>query len=219
MERLLWKVCGMREPENIRELIALGPDFIGFIFYDKSSRYVKQRENIESIKAISPKNKKVGVFVNEDIDALLQAVKAYKLDFVQLHGGESPHYCEKVRNFGISIIKVFSIEYELDMDLIKSFEGLATYYLFDTKTLNYGGSGVQFNWDILKEYNLKTPYFLSGGIGIDDIQKIDRNKFPGLAGLDVNSRFETEPGLKNISAVKELKNKIISIKNSYESIS
>lgn len=219
MERLLWKVCGMREPENIRQLIEIGPDFIGFIFYDKSSRFVGQSDNMDVINSLPPNSKKVGVFVNENHETLLQNVRAYGLDFVQLHGGESIEYCEKIKNEGIQIIKVFSVGEKLDMDLIRTFDGLATYFLFDTKTPKYGGSGVQFNWAILKDYDLETPYFLSGGIGIEDIRKIDRKDFPGLAGLDVNSRFEIEPGLKNITAVKELKNKITSNKDSYESIS
>ncbi|MEL6560347.1 MAG: phosphoribosylanthranilate isomerase [Bacteroidota bacterium] len=219
MKRLLWKVCGMREPENIRELIEVGPDFIGFIFYDKSSRFVGESDNIDVINSLPPRSKKVGVFVNEAYETLLQHVKTYGLDFVQLHGGESPQYCKKVKDEGIKIIKVFSVGEKLDMDLIRTFDGLATYFLFDTKTPKYGGSGVQFDWTILKDYDLETPYFLSGGIGIEDIQKIDRKDFPGLTGLDVNSRFEIEPGLKNITAVKELKNKITSNKDSYESIS
>lgn len=218
MHQLLWKVCGMREPENIRELIELSPDFIGFIFYDKSSRYVRNKENFELIRSIPSNIRKVGVFVNESFDCLIEIVEHYQLDFVQLHGGESVDYCEKVKEKGIRLFKVFSVESQLNYETIKSFDGLADYFLFDTKTDKYGGSGKKFNWEILKGYKLKTPYILSGGISIEDIQEIDRNKFPGLAALDVNSKFELKPALKNISLLKELKNKILSNNDSYESI-
>ena len=157
--------------------------------------------------------------MNEPIDSLSQIVAEYQLNYVQLHGGESVAYCREVKEKGISIIKVFSVIDQLDMGAIRSFEGIAEYFLFDTKTPGYGGSGRKFDWGILNQYDLKTPYLLSGGIGIEDFQYILKKNFPGLIALDVNSKIEANQGRKNILAIKELKSKIISNNDSYESIS
>jgi len=202
------KVCGMREPMNIKELIGLSPDYIGFIFYEKSSRYVKKTDNLDVIHSIPSSIKRVGVFVKEPIASLREKVEAYQLDFVQLHGGESLEYCIQVKGTGVGIIKVFSVQDTLDFDEIRRFDEVADYFLFDTKTPAYGGSGKKFDWDMLRGYDMQTPYFLSGGIGMEDMSDIKVREFPGLMALDVNSKFEDSPGLKNIESLQVLKDKM-----------
>lgn len=208
MDKLLLKVCGMRDPENIAGLVKLSPDLMGFIFYPGSRRYVRKMENAEVIRSVPFSVATVGVFVNEPLEQLLEAVVEYNLDYVQLHGGENPGYCRVLAEKGIKVIKVFSVEDRSDLAGLKDFEDHVVYFLFDTKTAAYGGSGKTFDWSILQDYDLKTPYFLSGGIGLEELETIDRSRFPGLVGLDVNSRFESEPGLKNLVEVEKLMNSI-----------
>ncbi|MGB3464163.1 MAG: phosphoribosylanthranilate isomerase [Cyclobacteriaceae bacterium] len=209
MENLSLKVCGMREPDNIAGLVKIAPDFIGLIFYPKSARYVRNLDNREAIASIPEHINRVGVFVNDTLESVIKTVDDYQLDYVQLHGGESTEYCRSLKSQGIKIIKVFSVQDKLNMQLLKTFEGEVDYYLFDTKTSTYGGSGKTFDWSILKDYEMNTPYFLSGGIGLDELKKLDRSQFPKLVGLDVNSKFEDNPGHKNLERVEILK-KIIS---------
>ncbi len=195
----------MRNPENIRELITLSPDYMGLIFYQKSTRYVEKEDNLSIINSIPGEIKKVGVFVKEEIGKLIEKVKAYQLDYVQLHGGESLAYCQKLKEHGIKIIKVFSVEDSLPVLEIKDFEGVVNYFLFDTKTPLYGGSGKTFDWDILFKYPFKTPYFLSGGIGTEEFRQIKLSDFPGLVAIDINSKVEIKPGFKDIAQIKEVK--------------
>ena len=199
------KVCGMRDKENISGLMTLKPDYIGFIFYDKSKRFVADFPQIEIPSSV----KKVGVFVNETIDEIIEIVKKYKLDFVQLHGDETPDYCEKLALQNIKIIKAFSVDGNFDFSAIKPFEKHVALFLFDTKGKNYGGNGVKFNWDLLQNYKGKTPFLLSGGITKNDAEEINKIKHPAFFGIDINSGFELEPGLKNINEIKEFKNKLL----------
>ncbi|MEP0368259.1 MAG: phosphoribosylanthranilate isomerase [Cyclobacteriaceae bacterium] len=198
------KVCGMREKENIEELLQLEPDFIGFIFYAKSPRFV---ENFE-IPDVPTETKKVGVFVNEDESVILDCVEKYGLDYVQLHGNEPVELAESIKQKGVGVIKVFGVMDALPSAEIRPYEDAVDYFLFDTKTPAHGGSGQKFDWSILKSYDSTKPFFLSGGIDVSDIEEIKKMNIEKLEVIDVNSRFEIAPGLKNIERVKALKSKL-----------
>ncbi len=195
----------MREAENIQAVSTLSPDLMGFIFYEKSPRFV-EKSGFNSAVAELKNVKKVGVFVKTPVSEILEKVEAYQLDFVQLHGGESVEFCSILKGEGIPIIKVFSVSDQLPDT--SAFEPYVSYFLFDTKTQKYGGSGQKFDWSILKSYKTKVPYFLSGGIHLNDLEEIIHLELPGLKGVDVNSQFEISPGVKDQNAIKELTAKI-----------
>lgn len=202
MNELKLKVCGMKDPENIKGLIDLRPNFIGFIFYPKSPRYSSDFD-ADLISRIPISIKKVGVFVNENESTVLSIANKYGLEYIQLHGDEDVEYVKYLKSKGLKIIKVFRMMDSLPVSA-KAFDGEVDYFLFDTATPNYGGSGRHFDWNILKNYNLETPFLLSGGIELGDVEKIKSLDIDKLAGIDVNSRFEIEPGLKNLALIKEL---------------
>ncbi len=194
------KVCGMKYSDNIRQLVEIKPDFIGFIFYKKSKRFVDNLD-IKSLKI--PKSIKiVGVFVNSTIEEVLEKVKLYKLDYVQLHGDESAKFCLKLKHAGIKITKAFQIDEDFNFAILTDYESVCDYFLFDTKTKLYGGSGKKFNWQVLKKYNNKKPFFLSGGIDIPDVDEIRKLKHLNIYSIDVNSKFENSPGLKDIDKIE-----------------
>ena len=195
----------MRDKENISGLLALKPDYIGFIFYDKSKRFVTDFPQIE----IPSTTKKVGVFVNESIDEIIDKVIKYKLDFVQLHGNETPEYCGKLAKQKIKIIKAFSVDEDFNFDLTLPFEEQVSLFLFDTKGKEYGGNGVKFNWELLQNYKGKKLFLLSGGVTKNDAEEIKKFKHPALLGIDINSGFELEPALKNIYEIKEFKSRLL----------
>jgi len=193
---MIIKVCGMREPENIREVLDLKPDMMGFIFYSKSPRYVPDATSISKIDF--PENLiKTGVFVNEEPVTIEKIIRETGLNAVQLHGKESPEYCSQVKKFNCTVFKAFSISEPADFEQTKHYEGVVDGFLFDTKTPAYGGSGVKFDWQMLDNYSGNTPFLLSGGISKDDAEAILQIKHPLMAGVDLNSRFEIEPALKN----------------------
>ena len=196
-EKLVIKVCGMREADNIHEVEALGVDWLGLIFWPKSSRYVSERPDYLPQHA-----KRVGVFVDEAVDTVKKKADAYALDLIQLHGSESPDYIRALKA-SCSIIKAFSIATADDLEQTKDYEGLVDYFLFDTKGPSVGGNGVQFNWDVLKDYHGQTPFLLSGGIDPDDAERIQAFHHPQCIGIDLNSRFELSPGLKDINKLKQ----------------
>lgn len=191
------KVCGMRNPENIKGLVALKPDFIGLIFYPKSKRYVSESKAESIISAIPTGIKKVGVFVNALQADIVRIAHLFKLDFIQLHGDESPEYCMEFKDLNLSVIKAFGITEDFDFVLLDNYKNTCEYYLFDTKSDNYGGTGEKFNWQTLDNYKDNKPFFLSGGIGQEDIPAIKKLKLNHLFALDVNSKFEIEPAVKN----------------------
>ena len=226
------KVCGMKYKDNIVEVAQLQPDYLGFIFYEKSSRF------FEGIIPNLPKSiKKVGVFVNASIECILEKLETYNLQAVQLHGDESPEFCNKLRvrhseliseshhenlkqvqddkneksviSSTIEIIKVFSIKDNFDFSVLEAYEDVCDYFLFDTKGKLPGGNGYTFNWDILKEYPSTKPFFLSGGIGLNEIEKLKAFNNTEISkycyAIDVNSTFEIESGLKNIETLVEFK--------------
>lgn len=192
----------MKYAGNIREINSLRPDYMGFIFYKGSKRFAGnelEAEDIRNIKGMS----KVGVFVNETSARIIEICSKFDFDFAQLHGSESPEDCRFLKERGIKIIKVFLIGKDFDFSLLEKYDDTADFYLFDTATEGHGGSGKKFNWEILKEYRSGKPYFLSGGISPEDAKEILRLKDERIHAVDINSCFETEPGLKNPEQVKK----------------
>ena len=199
------KVCGMRELENISALSELDPNYIGFIFWSESSRFVDKKTPPLDKKII-----KTGVFVDATFDYILTKIKDHQLDAVQLHGQESCSYCKVIKDYGLKVIKSFSIKNTFDFNTLEDYENSCDYYLFDTKGKLPGGNGFNFDWKILNEYPSQKPFFLSGGIGVDnlnEIKKLVKTKLP-IHAIDVNSKFETAPGNKNIELLKKFKNEI-----------
>lgn len=203
MSNLLLKVCGMKVPGNIRGLVDLHPDFIGFIFYPKSPRYATDLDE-DTVLRIPISIKRVGVFVNEDLSKILEIAKKYGLEYIQLHGDEDLDFAKELKAKRLKVIKVFRVMDSIPVSA-KKYEGVADYFLFDTATAAYGGSGRHFDWNILKNYNLETPFLLSGGIQRSDLERIQSFDIDKLVGIDVNSRFELEPGMKDLALLKELK--------------
>ncbi|WP_018108593.1 phosphoribosylanthranilate isomerase [Bacteroides propionicifaciens] len=197
------KVCGMKYADNIEALSHLQVDYLGFICYPKSPRYIDLNNEVlaQNMSKINSSIQRVGVFVNTSLEDIKASVEQYHFDLVQLHGGESPSFCKQVQSF-IPVIKAFSLESKEDLKSIADYERACSYFLFDTKTTAYGGSGRKFNWDLLEAYNGTTPFLLSGGIGIGDAYRIKELKHPLLLGVDLNSRFEIELGLKNINQLE-----------------
>ncbi len=191
------KVCGLKYPENMLAIDELNPDFLGLIFYEKSPRYFAD-DFVPKITA-----KKVGVFVNETVEKIEGKSNELGLDYIQLHGSESVEFVESLCQKGFNIIKAFSIYDRIDNEMLKQYEPLCNYVLFDTKGKNAGGNGVKFDWNILKEYTLETPFFLSGGIQPKDVDSINAIQHKGLAAVDINSGFEAAAGIKNIELVKQ----------------
>ncbi|WP_300699426.1 phosphoribosylanthranilate isomerase [Bacteroides sp.] len=191
------KVCGMTEANNIRDIEQLGVDMIGFIFYPKSPRCMCEIPEYLPVRA-----KRVGVFVNESKEDILMYADRFGLSYIQLHGNESPDYCRTLQSNGLRLIKAFSISLPKDLFDVSTYDGLCDYYLFDTKTPQFGGSGNQFDWNILHRYNGSTPFLLSGGINPYSAKAIKEFHHPRLAGIDLNSRFETAPGLKDVERIE-----------------
>lgn len=203
------KICGMKN--NITEVAALQPDYLGFIFYEKSPRYF----DAEEIPSLPLGIKKVGIFVDEKHSKVLEMVKKHDLDIIQLHGNETVDFCDKLRkecqverSRDLSIWKVFSIKDEFDFEILKPYESSVDKFLFDTKGKEKGGNGYTFNWEILKKYPSKKPFILSGGIGleeIDSLKELLKTDLP-IHAIDVNSKFEIEPGLKEIALLQGFQN-------------
>lgn len=191
----------MKYPENIEAVSALKPDYLGFIFYEKSVRFFEERE-INSSSEIQ----KVGVFVNENPEVMSQKIQKFNLDIIQLHGNETPEISEKMKqlNPNIKIWKAFSIRNDFDFEQLDKYQNVEA-YLFDTKGKNYGGNGVKFNWEILKNYKSEKEIILSGGISVDDVPLIYelQKEIPQIQTIDINSRFETEPGRKDVELVNK----------------
>jgi phosphoribosylanthranilate isomerase len=196
------KICGLREPDNIEAVLkAAQPDYIGFIFYARSARHVGGKLPPYFARGLSGV-KKVGVFVNETTAAIKDAVADYGLDLIQLHGQEPPEQAAALKEAGLGVIKVFAVGNGFDFAELSPYEGVADYFLFDTKGKQPGGNGVVFNWDLLRDYPSETPFFLSGGIGPDSGELLAAFSHPRLHALDVNSKFEQRPGLKDAAALE-----------------
>ena len=194
------KICGMKYPENIEYLALLKPDFLGFIFYEKSKRFVGDNLLIKDLH-IDKNTQKVGVFVNASHEYILENIKKHDLDLVQLHGDETPDFCAYLFKQNIKISKAFQVDEDFDFKILDVYKDVCNYFLFDTKTKHYGGSGRKFDWDILSGYDNEKPFFLSGGIDIDDAQNIKQLKGLNIFAIDINSKFEIEPGLKDVGKI------------------
>lgn len=197
----------MKFTENRQEVEKLDVDFMGYIFYAPSKRFV--RENPEAGLFHSEKSK-VGVFVDESAFEILAMAKNIGFEWVQLHGKENPKTCQLLKRQGLKIIKAFNIDENFHFSTTLQYEKVTNFFLFDTNTKNHGGSGKKFDWTILEKYDGHTPFFLSGGIGPNDAEAIKKINHPKLTGVDLNSGFEDEPGVKNIEKLKKF---ITEIKN------
>lgn len=196
----------MKFIENIQQVAELKPDYLGFIFYEKSPR------NFEGIIPELPKGiKKVGVFVNEYLEIVVSLIEEYQLETVQLHGEEPVEYIQKLKEYlpKVEIIKVFGIKDKFNFEVLESYEEVVDYFLFDTKGKERGGNGITFNWQVLKDYNSTKGYFLSGGIGLEEVDelttflKTSASKY--CYAIDVNSKFETKPGIKSVKKIEQFK--------------
>ncbi|MBP6386042.1 MAG: phosphoribosylanthranilate isomerase [Pseudarcicella sp.] len=206
------KVCGMRNPENIKDLIKVSPDYVGFIFYDRSPRHVGDDFD-ENIFNDFPSNiKKVGVFVNAPLALIVEKVKKYKLDLVQLHGEELPDFCKNLQSKGVNVIKAFSVDNNFIFSQLNNYKQYCDYFLFDAKGEQKGGNGILFDWKILQKYDNDKPLFLAGGISLDTIKEALEIKNVKIHAIDINSKFELSPGMKDIEAISSLK-KLMSNEN------
>jgi len=201
------KVCGMKFQDNIKAVASLQPDYLGFIFHKESPRHFDG-----AIPNVLESTKKVGVFVDEKVEFMVQQIEKYKLNTVQLHGHESPEVCKLLKSANVHVVKVFSIKDTFDFSVLTPYEEVCDFYLFDTKGKLPGGNGYAFDWSILKDYPSSKPFFLSGGIGTDELTKVlsflksQDSKY--CYAIDVNSKFEIEPGRKDVEKLKEFKKKL-----------
>lgn len=208
---MIVKICGTRHAENISQLVKAGASWIGFIFHPASPRFLPGKDHpeawAETHATLTPLLAdesfcRVGVFVNASLKNILEAKEKWQLDYVQLHGSESPDFCRSLQRDGADVIKAFGIATKEDIEKTKLYEDCAAYFLFDTATPQHGGSGQPFDWHIIRHaYNGVTPFLLSGGIGPESVDAIRQFAHPRLAGYDLNSRFETSPGMKEASAI------------------
>ena len=194
------KVCGLRDPENIKQVVALSPDYVGFIFYDKTPRFVNELP-VELLKAIPATITKTAVFVNETAENIETLIAKYNFDAIQLHGNESPAFCALFKG-KVKVIKAFGLNADFDFSELGSYADHVDLFLFDTKTSIHGGSGKTFDWTVLNKYDLDKPFFLSGGLSLDNLDEVKNINHPQFYGVDLNSRFEIEPGLKNIDKLE-----------------
>jgi phosphoribosylanthranilate isomerase len=201
----------MRYPGNIRQVASININWMGFIFYRKSPRFLSlnAREVDDELPATRQQPERVGVFVNASVEEMIETALRYRLDYLQLHGNESPAVCHTLYKRGYALIKAFPVSTEKDLIQTEAYEDKAAYFLFDTKCEGYGGSGKRFDWAVLSSYTGKTPFLLSGGITPGSIEDIRQLRHPRLCGIDLNSGFETAPGRKDTdtinSFVKEIR--------------
>lgn len=191
----------MRDKENIKSVAETKPDFMGFIFYSGSKRYVG--ENFDPFLLSDSRIKPVAVFVNESLDKVLGLVRKYDSLIVQLHGTESPEYCKSIREAGVSVWKTFGMHEKFHWEVLPSYEQHCDYFVFDTSSKEHGGTGKKFDWKLLTGKRFGKPFLLSGGIGPEDVLELKSFNHPEFAGIDINSRFEIEPGLKDPNLVRK----------------
>jgi phosphoribosylanthranilate isomerase len=197
------KVCGLKYSDNIKQVAELNPDFIGFIFYEPSKRFVGEAFVLPEL---SPEIKKAGVFVNPSEEYIVGKIKKYDLDFVQLHGDESADFCERISKYS-RVIKAFGVDEQFDLSMLNEYKKHCSFFLFDNKTEEYGGSVRPFGWNVLAAYDNSVPYFIGAGMDLNGFRKLEALKL-NVFGIDVNSRIEIKPGYKDIIKVIQLKNNI-----------
>ncbi len=195
------KICGMMHRDNILQVASANPDYMGFIFYKGSPRYVGEKFTVPDI---GPSIKRIGVFVNEATKAIRDVAEKVKLDGVQLHGEETPLQCRELRGDGVCVIKAFLVDDEFDFTLTKPYEDAVDYFLFDAKGRLRGGNGLPFDWELLDRYHGRIPFFLSGGVGVDNASLIKGITHKQFYAIDVNSGIEDKPGLKSSSKLYDL---------------
>jgi phosphoribosylanthranilate isomerase len=200
--KLKLKICGMREPKNVLEVASLELDYMGFIFYPKSPRFIESLNytvmHLASLHYVEP----IPVFADASVTSILHATEIYPFTIVQLHGHETPETCATLRENGLNVIKAISLSDSKDLEVTKLYRGCCDLFLFDTKSEVYGGSGNSYDWNILQEYDEDIPFFLSGGIGPKDAKKVLAFHHPRLFGIDINSQFEIKPALKDVRLIK-----------------
>lgn len=204
------KVCGMREPRNILEVSQLHPEYMGFIFYPGTPRYVGADFKIPD--EFPPLIKRVGVFVNETTANIIAKAEEHRLDFVQLHGGEPVRQCHELKTRGLGVIKVFSVDTNMDFAVTRDYRDEVDFFLFDTKGKFYGGNAIPFDWEVLAGYDQSVPFFISGGITPENAGQVKTLKNFNLQAVDVNSGVEATPALKDVAKIKAIR----SILNSKE---
>ena len=195
------KVCGLKYVDNINTVAKLSPDYMGFIFYDKTPRFVEEL-SADVLASLPQSVVKTAVFVNETLSNINSIAEQYGFDAVQLHGSESPEFCAALKG-KVKVIKAFGLNDGFDFEQLKSYADVVDFFLFDTKTPIHGGSGKTFDWGLLNKYDLDIPFFLSGGISPDNLEERKKLKHPRFYGVDLNSRFETAPGLKDINKLEK----------------
>ncbi len=198
------KICGMREAGNLLAIADLNPDFLGFIFYEKSARCVRDVLDAAIVRGLPAGIRKVGIFVDADLVEVQAAATRYHLDYVQLHGHESPVYCQQAKDAGLRLIKAFAVDDDFDFAQLAAYSPACEYFLFDTKGELPGGNGTAFDWSVLARYDGATHFFLSGGLGLVNVEQLRQFHHPLLCGLDFNSRLETAPGVKDVDATRQL---------------
>jgi phosphoribosylanthranilate isomerase len=208
MTDLKIKICGMREAKNLAEVAARQPDYLGFIFYPKSARYVGDDWDASIINQLPKSIERVGVFVNENIGFILSNCHKYSIKTVQLHGNENPRFCSQLQRKGYTVFKAFQVDDNTQLKEIEAYKGKCDYFLYDTKSKGLGGSGQKFNWAKLNELNAAGPFLLSGGITSKDAIDIKALNLSNLKGVDINSKFEITPALKDIKLLDEFINEL-----------
>ncbi len=198
------KICGMRDFENVKDVLKYKPDFMGFIFFEGSKRFVSDEDLEKLLKLNFGTTKRVGVFVNESTDKIIEKFEKGYFDLVQLHGDESPEEVQLLKYQGIETIKVFSVGEEFDAKILEDYESIVDYFLFDTKGAQRGGNGYKFDWEVLITLDIKLPFFLSGGLEVADRNNSQLSSMPNLLALDYNSKIELLPGLKDLDGVKKI---------------
>jgi phosphoribosylanthranilate isomerase len=197
------KVCGLTDPDNVKKIAESNPDIMGFIFYPGSKRYVGDRPEESLVNNVPSGILKTGVFVDEEPSKIIYKKNLFRLDLVQLHGIESPEYCDYLKNNGLTLIKAFGINNNFNFKILEKYVDTCEYFLFDTKTGSQGGSGLKFDWRRINEYNLDKQFLLSGGIGPEDASQVKEINHKYLFAVDINSHFEISPGIKNYKKIKE----------------
>ncbi|MDB5007320.1 MAG: trpF [Mucilaginibacter sp.] len=195
------KVCGLKFLGNIEAVAALNPDFMGIIFYNRSPRFIDEVPD-ETLKNLPSSIIKTAVFVNETADTINTLIDQYHFNAIQLHGNESPDFCNSFRD-KVNVIKAFGVNEGFDFDQLIDYTDKVDFFLFDTKTDVHGGSGRTFNWSVLDQYKLNIPFFLSGGLSLDNLEEIKSIRHPQFYGVDLNSKFEVSPGNKNIGQLEK----------------
>jgi len=194
------KICGLKHRDNIEAVTELKPDYVGFICYAPSPRFAAELDD-DTLAVVPETISKTAVFVNETAEAIHQLIDKYHFDAIQLHGNEDTEFCAEFKG-KVTVMKAFGIDQDFDFERLNQYVGSVDFFLFDTKTDKHGGSGKSFDWSLLDKYTLDVPFFLSGGLSLDNLKEIKSIKHPQFYGVDLNSRFEIEPGLKDIEKLK-----------------